>query len=301
VRQVRILRAETKRPHSNGQKTLDAAAFADQLIRALGSRTPPSQRPGLQAPRVRCSERVRKRPAPPPLSWKSGAPRTISRAQARLPARQNPIDPDVAVGGIWGDGAPAAVDGGGRNGKRLRRRCHPTASGHWFGEVGPRFTRCLRPATTRADDSRRSNYPKRCSCSDHLLGTAPFFWDTTVPIKRRFSAEALKSPYATPRATDRQDLHRPIRQDPPRRFGGRFNEMTSSRRWEDCRHTSGADARPKLDPGALRDRRVCVTCADRRHGRACYGTTVTAGNSGAKIRLGFTTDPAKNAGRFATC
>ena len=235
--------------------------------RALEAGRPPRHRPGLHAsrPAVR-TLRQRRHPC---LQLERSAPRQSHRAQA-LPARQHRFASDVAVGGILGDGASAALDGGGLGCARgracpllqirpmVRRGRHPVPQGVSV------------PRRARAPARARSKSPDGARVSAHLLGRHVLLGTRPVPqlrgVLRRDAQDRLCD---AARQLDREDPPGQSRQESPRRFC-RALQRDGGHRGDGKPAASHQGARRDdrhLDPVALRDRRrLRHRARHRRHG-----------------------------------
>jgi hypothetical protein len=173
---------------------------------------------------------------------------------------------------------------------------HSYRSGQWFGEVGTQFHKVF---PSRDELVRRltldPNLPT-VLVFPHIFWDGTFFWGHDLfPNYEAFFAETLKIAYATPRANWIVKIH-PANLVKNRRdgFSGRSNEMEVIEAMGSLPpHIKVLDATTDISTLSLYEiGDVCVTVRGTvGMEAACYGlTTVTAG-TGRYDRLGFTIDP----------
>jgi hypothetical protein len=173
---------------------------------------------------------------------------------------------------------------------------HSYKSGQWFGEVGTQFHKVF---PSRDELMRRlaldPNLPT-VLVFPHIFWDGTFFWGHDLfPNYEAFFAGTLKIGYATPRANWIVKIH-PANLVKNRRdgFAGRSNEMQVIEAMGSLPpHIKVLDATTDISTLSLYEiGDVCVTVRGTvGMEAACFGlTTVTAG-TGRYDRLGFTTDP----------
>jgi hypothetical protein len=179
---------------------------------------------------------------------------------------------------------------------------HSYRSGQWFGEVGTQFNKVF---PSRDELVRRLALDPSLPTVlvfPHIFWDGTFFWGHDLfPNYEAFFAETLKIAYATPRANWIVKIH-PANLVKNRRdgFAGRSNEMQVIEAMGSLpSHIKVLDATTDISTLSLYEiGDVCVTVRGTvGMEAACFGlTTVTAG-TGRYDRLGFTTDP-ETAGEF---
>jgi Capsule polysaccharide biosynthesis protein len=173
---------------------------------------------------------------------------------------------------------------------------HSYRSGQWYGEVGTQFHKVF---PSRDELVRRLALdPARPTVLvfPHIFWDGTFFWGHDLfPNYEAFFAETLKVAYATPQANWIVKIH-PANLVKNRRdgFAGRSNEMQVIEAMGALpSHVKVLDATTDISTLSLYEiGDVCVTVRGTvGMEAACFGlTTVTAG-TGRYDRLGFTTDP----------
>ncbi len=173
---------------------------------------------------------------------------------------------------------------------------HSYRSGQWYGEVGTQFHKVF---PSRDELVRRlaldANRPT-VLVFPHIFWDGTFFWGHDLfPNYEAFFAETLKIAYAMPQANWIVKIH-PANLVKNRRdgFAGRSNEMEVIEAMGSLPpHVKVLDATTDISTLSLYEiGDVCVTVRGTvGMEAACFGlTTVTAG-TGRYDRLGFTTDP----------
>jgi hypothetical protein len=173
---------------------------------------------------------------------------------------------------------------------------HSYRSGQWYGEVGTQFHKVF---PSRDELVRRLALDPDLPTVlvfPHIFWDGTFFWGHDLfPSYEAFFAETLKIAYETPRANWIVKIH-PANLVKNRRdgFAGRSNEMQVIEAMGGLPpHVKVLDATTDLSTLSLYEiGDVCVTVRGTvGMEAACYGlVTVTAG-TGRYDRLGFTTDP----------
>jgi hypothetical protein len=173
---------------------------------------------------------------------------------------------------------------------------HSYRSGQWYGEVGTQFHKVF---PSRDELVRRLALDPGLPTVlvfPHIFWDGTFFWGHDLfPNYEAFFAETLKIAYATPQANWIVKIH-PANLVKNRRdgFAGRSNEMRVIEAMGSLPpHVKVLDATTDISTLSLYEiGDVCVTVRGTvGMEAACFGlTTVTAG-TGRYDRLGFTTDP----------
>jgi hypothetical protein len=173
---------------------------------------------------------------------------------------------------------------------------HSYRSGQWYGEVGTQFHKVF---PSRDELVRRLALDPGLPTVlvfPHIFWDGTFFWGHDLfPNYEAFFAETLKIAYATPQADWIVKIH-PANLVKNRRdgFAGRSNEMQVIEAMGSLPpHVKVLDATTDISTLSLYEiGDVCVTVRGTvGMEAACFGlTTVTAG-TGRYDRLGFTTDP----------
>jgi hypothetical protein len=274
------------------QKTLDAAAFADQLVRRWKPDALLVSDQGYTplGPLFECCVNA----GTPSFTWNAG-----HRDNIVMLKRYGPSNIDSHFASLSA-----------KSWEAVRRRpwseadwnalaaelAHCYRSGQWFGEVGTQFdkvfpTRDELMARLSLDPGRRT-----VLLFPHIFWDGTFFWGHDLfPDYEAFFTEALKIAYETPSANWIAKIHPAnVVKDHRDGFSGRSNEMrVIDALGKPPPHVRILDATTDISTLSLFEiGDVCVTVRGTVGiEAACHGlATVTAG-TGRYDRLGFTIDP----------
>ncbi len=173
---------------------------------------------------------------------------------------------------------------------------HSYRSGQWYGEVGTQFDKVFPSRDELVGRLALDPGRRTVLIFPHIFWDGTFFWGNDLfPNYEAFFAETLKIAYATPRANWIVKIH-PANLVKNRRdgFSGRSNEMrVIDAMGPPPPHIKILDADTDISTLSLFEiGDVCVTVRGTVGlEAACFGLTTVTGGTGRYDRLGFTIDP----------